>query len=28
LLQGMNPGKDILGKPIGVKPHIGAIAPE
>lgn len=28
LLQGMNPGKDILGKPIGYKPHIGAIAPD
>lgn len=26
LLQGMNPDKDILGKPIGNKPHIGAIA--
>jgi hypothetical protein len=27
LLQGMNPDKDILGRPIGPKPHMGAIAP-
>ncbi|HSF46265.1 MAG TPA: hypothetical protein VLA58_09645, partial [Chitinophagaceae bacterium] len=27
LLQGMNPDKDILGKPIGPTSHMGAIAP-
>jgi hypothetical protein len=28
LLQGMNPEEDILGKPIGDTPHMGAIAPK
>jgi hypothetical protein len=27
LLQGMNPDKDIIGKPIGKLAHLGAIAP-